>query len=240
MSAGPHESCRQLMTLPSYQVRKFRPQDRAAVRALCCETGFLGQPIDPVFEDRELFADFLTRYYLRYEPESAFVLERDGRLVGYMLGCLHPLRIQFHNALQNIIFFITLLWRYPRYHAKSRKFIRWILWNGWREVPAAPRRTPHIHINFLPEARGSAEAKELFDAFMEYLTASGVKRVYGQVVSFESRRGEAMFRRYGFRLINRSEITKYRGLHPQPVYLSTIVRDFEESPPDTIRASLRR
>ena len=34
------------MTPPSYQVRKYQPQDRAAVRALCCETGFLGQPID--------------------------------------------------------------------------------------------------------------------------------------------------------------------------------------------------
>jgi len=229
-----------LMTPPSYHVRKYRPQDRDAVRNLCCATGFLGQPIDPVFEDRDLFADFLTRYYLRYEPESAFVLESDGRLVGYMLGCLHPLRIQFHNALQNIWYFFILLWRYPRYQARSRKFIRWVLWNGWREVPAAPRRTPHIHINFLPEARGSAAAKELFDAFMEYLSASGVKRVYGQMASFESRRGEAMFRRYGFKLINRSEITKYRELHPKPVYLSTVVRDFEESPTDIIRASLRR
>ncbi len=228
------------MTPPSYQVRKYHPQDRVAVRELCCATGFLGQPIDPIFEDRELFADFLTQYYLRHESESAFVLERDGRLVGYMLGCLHPLRIQFHNALQNIWYFFILLWRYPRYSAASRKFIRWVMWNGWREVPAAPRRTPHIHLNFLPEARGSAAAKELFDAFMEYLSASGVKRVYGQMTSFESRRGEAMFRRYGFKLINRSEITKYRELHPQPVYLSTVIRDFEESPAETIRASLRR
>ena len=53
--------------------RKYRPSDRAAVRRLCCETGFIGNPIDPVFEDRELFADFLTAYYTDFEPESAFV-----------------------------------------------------------------------------------------------------------------------------------------------------------------------
>lgn len=227
------------MTPPAYQVRKYRPEDRASVRNLCCETGFLGQPINPVFEDRELFADFLTRYYLRYEPESAFVLECDGRLVGYMLGCLHPLRIQAYNALQNVVLFFRLLWRYPRYAETSRKFIRWILWNGWREVPAAPRRTPHLHINLLPEARGSRPAKQLFDVFMEYLSAAGVKRVFGQVTSFESRRGVAMFRRYGFKVLNRSEITKYRELYPEPVYLSTIVRDFEESPTDTVRAAPR-
>lgn len=227
------------MSSPQYEVRKYRPEDRGAVRHLCCETGFLGRPVDPVFEDRDLFADFLTGYYLRYEPESAFVLECDGRLVGYMLGCLHPLRIQFNNAIQNVFFFLQLLWRYPRYHATSRKFIRWILWNGWREVPAAPRRTPHFHVNFLPEARGSLAAKKLFDAFMEYLSTSGVKRVYGQMASFEARRGEAMFRRYGFKLLNRSEITKYREFRSDPVYLSTVVRDFEESPAATVRAQNR-
>lgn len=228
-----------LMSSPNYQVRKYRPEDRGAVRELCCETGFLGQPVDPVFEDRELFADFLTSYYLRYEPASAFVLERDGRLVGYMLGCLHPLRIQFYNAIQNVLLFALLLWRYPRYSATSRKFIHWILWNGWREVPAVPRRTPHMHLNFLPEARGSLAAKKLFDAFMAYLSSSGVKRVYGQMASFESRRGEAMFRRYGFKLINRAEITKYREFRNGPVYLSTVVRDFEESPAESVRAQSR-
>jgi len=30
-------------------IRPYRPGDRAAVRAICADTGFLGQPIDPVF-----------------------------------------------------------------------------------------------------------------------------------------------------------------------------------------------
>ena len=43
-----------------YIIRSYQPSDREAVRNLCCQTGFLGEPIDPVYEDRELFADFLT------------------------------------------------------------------------------------------------------------------------------------------------------------------------------------
>ena len=39
----------------NFSIRKYRASDRAAVRRLCCETGFLGNPIDPVFEDRDLF-----------------------------------------------------------------------------------------------------------------------------------------------------------------------------------------
>jgi hypothetical protein len=66
-------------------VRKFEPRDREAVRCLCCQTGFLGKPIDPVFEDRELFADYLTSYYTDAEPESCFVLEHNGRVVATFL-----------------------------------------------------------------------------------------------------------------------------------------------------------
>jgi hypothetical protein len=39
------------------QLRVYRSEDLAAVRRICADTGFLGEPIDPVFEDRELFAD---------------------------------------------------------------------------------------------------------------------------------------------------------------------------------------
>jgi len=67
----------------NFQIRKFRVGDRDTVRGLCCDTGFLGNPIDPVFEDRRLFADFLTAYYTDWEPESAFVIEVDGQVKGY-------------------------------------------------------------------------------------------------------------------------------------------------------------
>ncbi len=216
-------------TSDQFIIRKYQPADREAVRWLCCETGFLGEAIDPVFEDRDLFANFLTNYYLEREPESAFVIEMEGKVRGYLLGCRHPLRNQFHNFLQNLALFFTLLFRYPRYSKSSRRFIHWIFLNGWREVPAAPRKTAHFHINLLPDVRSIPGTRALIDAFLGYLRAEGEKRVYGQMVSFSKRRGERMFQRYGFRLLNRTEITKYRRLHPEPVYLCTVIKDLEEN-----------
>ena len=71
---------------------------------------FLGEPIDPVYEDRQLFADFLTTYYTDQEPESSFVLEIDGEIRGYLLGSRKPLRNQLYAFWQNVSLFFKALW----------------------------------------------------------------------------------------------------------------------------------
>lgn len=213
-----------------FTIRNYRPSDREAVRRLCCQTGFLGEPIDPVYEDRELFADFLTTYYTDHEPESCFVLEMNGEIRGYLLGCRWPLLNQVYSLYQNVVLFLRALTRYFRYNGASRRFILWALKNGWREVPAAPRRTPHFHINLLPNARMISTTRALMSAYLSYLYRCGEKRVYGQMVTFESRRGERMFERYGFKVLNRAEITKYKAFYPESVYLSTVVKNLEHGP----------
>src|SRR5450755_3363548 len=157
-------------------IRKYERSDRARVRALCGDTGFLGNPIDPVFEDRELFADYLTAYYTDWEPESAFVLVVNGEIRGYLLGSRRPFRQQCYAFYQNISLFLRGIFRYPRYKAASRKFVQWILRTAWREVPAAPRRTAHFHINLLPDARQLATSRAVTDAYLRYLHEHGEKR----------------------------------------------------------------
>lgn len=212
-----------------FEIRKFQPADRERVRELCCDTGFLGNPIDPVFEDRELFADYLTAYYTDWEPESAFVLLVNSEIRGYLLGSRWPFRQQCYAIYQNLSLFVRGIFRYPRYNAASKKFVQWIFRTAWREVPAAPRRTPHFHINLLADARQVATTRALTDSYLQYLYACGEKRVYGQMVVFEDRRGTKMFERYGFKVLNKAEITKYRDLHPHPVYLCTVIKDLDEN-----------
>src|SRR6059058_3647049 len=212
-------------------IRSYRPTDRGAVRRLCCQTGFLGDPIDPVYEDHEMFADFLTSYYTDKEPESSFVLEIDGEIRGYLIGSRRPLWNQFYSFRQNIRLFLRALWRYSRYDERSRRFIRWMISYGWREVPAAPRRTPHFHINLLPDARKMSTTRALMSAYLSYLYRSGEKHVYGQIATFQDRRGEIMFERYGFKVLNRSEITKYKAYYPESVYLSTVIKNLETAGP---------
>ncbi len=222
-----------------FRLRRYQPSDRERVRQLCCDTGFLGNPIDPVFEDRELFADYLTSYYTDCEPESAFVLEVDGEIKGYLLGCRFPERQRQYEFGLVLRLVWRGIWRYLfRYNAASRKFVHWILTRGRREVPPAPRDCAHFHINLLPEARNVATTRALMDAYLQYLYEHGEKKVYGQMVTFESRRNARMFERYGFRVLNRSRITKYDDLYHEPVYLCTVIKDLEEN--SQLYGSLKR
>jgi hypothetical protein len=218
----------------AFVIRSYRSSDREAVRRLCCRTGFLGEPIDPVYTDHELFADFLTTYYTDHEPESSFVLEIGGEICGYLLGSRRPFLNQLYSFQQNLVLGFRALLRYRRYNDRSRRFVRWVLSNGWREVPAAPRRTPHFHINLLPEARKMSTTRSLMSAYLSYLYRCGERHVYGQIVTFESRRGERMFERYGFRVMNRAEITKYKAYYPESVYLSTVIKNLETAEPLTV------
>lgn len=214
-----------MSTVRKVEIRRYRSEDREAVRALCCDTGFLGKKIDPAFEDRELFADYLTGFYTDCEPESAFVLVVGGEVRGYLLGSRRPFRQQLYNLFNNVRLLVIGALRYPRYNAASKKFIRWILTQAWREVPAVPRRVAHFHFNILPDSRKLASTRALTEAYFAHLREFGEKRVYGQVVVFEDRRGAKLFERYGFKVLNKSEITKYRHLHPEPVYLCTVIKD---------------
>lgn len=206
-------------------VRKYQPADRDRIRELCCLTGFLGTPIDPVFEDREVFADYLTSYYTDAEPECAFVVVKDGTVEGYLIGARFPHK---QHAWERRLL-PSLAWkvarRYGSYNTATRNYIRWILLRSWREVPESPKGMPHFHFNVLEGARSLLGTRDLVNQFFSHLAACGETSVFGQVVTFGNRRGARMFERYGFEVVNRAEITKYRALHHEPVYLCTIVRD---------------
>ena len=77
----------------------------------------------------------------------------------------------------------------------------------------------------LPEAQGLATTSKMMNAYLDHLRSKGVRQVYGQVVTFDTRRGAKVFERYGFQVVNRSEITKYRNSHPEPVYLTTVLKE---------------
>ncbi|MFO1500002.1 MAG: GNAT family N-acetyltransferase [Verrucomicrobiota bacterium] len=201
-------------------VRRYVASDRAAVRALCCDTGFLGKPIEPLFRDRELFADLFTRPYLEYEPEWAWIAEANGRVAGYLLGSVRAdadrllMRCGFQTAFRMVWRLFT--GRYAR-HPPSRRFIRWLMTAAIFEQPKHPPDAAHLHLNLARHQRGRGIGRHLWEAFEERLLEVGAKRCYGTFFSRASRQPELAYVRYGFRDFARCRTTLFRREIAEPV-----------------------
>src|SRR5690606_15764915 len=78
-------------------IRPYRAGDREAVREICRRTAYRNRGSASVIEDGELFADYWTKYYTDEEPGSALVVEEDGVVIGYLLGCVDS--AVFHRAM---------------------------------------------------------------------------------------------------------------------------------------------
>jgi hypothetical protein len=68
------------------RLRAYRAGDRAAVRRICADTGFLGQPTRSGFRGPRAVCQLLTDCYTRLEADALLVSEVSGEVRGY-LGC---------------------------------------------------------------------------------------------------------------------------------------------------------
>jgi hypothetical protein len=213
-----------------YVTRPYEPRDREQVRHICCETGFLGEPIDAVFNDRDLFADFLTLYYTDVEPESSWVGEKNGVVVGYLLSCKRWNLHKWWGLWNSVRLAFKVAWRLltGRYDAKSRSFLWWIVTKGWRETPPSPPNAAHFHFNSLKEHRKMGIARDLVVTLLENLKKHRVSLVYGQMMTYNSRRTERVYEYLGWKVISKKRVTKYEGKIDKEMYLTTIIKDLRE------------
>lgn len=109
------------------RLRQYQDPDREEVRRICCDTGFLGSPIEGIYQDRELFADLFTNAYLEYEPEWTLVAENGGRVAGYLMGSVdqHFNRTLMMSGFQTACKMVKKLitGKYSR-HPRSEQFVR--------------------------------------------------------------------------------------------------------------------
>lgn len=156
-------------------VRPYRPGDRAAVRRIAFETGYLGEPADWYWRDAESFAEIWSGYYTDREPESAFVAVEGDAVLGYLLGCVDSRRAPSPRAA-----IARQAWRrgLPLRPGTAGFFWR-ALGDALRDprVPSGdlddPRFPSHLHVDLLPPARGRGAGRALMEAWLARLRAVG-------------------------------------------------------------------
>jgi GNAT superfamily N-acetyltransferase len=189
------------------QIRPYEPRDRAAVRQICSDTADAGQPIERFFPDREVFADLLTNFYTQFEPQSAFVADNAGEVVGYITGCLNTKRfmpVMTWRIAPAIV--VKALLRGTLWHPQTVRLFRaniglWLK-NGYRTGPTLDNYPAHLHVNLRQGFRGQRLGHRLVETFCDHARAAGVRGVHAGV-SAENPRACHFFEELGFAELHR-------------------------------------
>ncbi|WP_123103026.1 GNAT family N-acetyltransferase [Acidithiobacillus sulfuriphilus] len=211
----------------NFSIRPYRNADRAKIRHICCETGFLGNPIDAIFCDRELFADLMVNPYLDYAEDWAYVATHDGRAVGYLLGA--PPSFDRYMVYAGSVATLRMLLKSVSgayaHHPRSSQFVEWLLTRSFRERPCRPRRAAHMHFNVLPGFRGHGLGRRLWRAFEERLSKTDNPRYYGELFSCKSHHPERAYQRYGVGVYDRAKTTIFAGSVSEDVFNICVVKE---------------
>lgn len=184
-------------------IRKYRREDRQSVRDIAWDTAFMGEPASAFFSDKEIFSDFLTLYFTDYEPESCFVAESKGKVVGYLIGSLDEDVLKKVSAL-NIIPRLVLkaVARCAFLQKNNMAYLSHCLASflkGEFRDPVFSMTYPAVlHINIDRAFRNSGAGSMLVSAFVEYAASNKIKGVH---LSTMSEKAGDFFKKNCFNLI---------------------------------------
>lgn len=185
-------------------MRGYRPEDRPAIRRICHLTGFLGEPADWYWADEASFADVWSGWYTDQEPESVGVVEIDGNVEGYLLGCRDT---RAADPPENVVGRHLLGGRRLLVRRGTAGFI-WralgdIVVDGARRRlperdPYDPRWPAHLHIDLMPAARGRGAGRRLMTRWLDSLREAGIPGCHLGTIA-ENTGAIAFFEEMGFR-----------------------------------------
>lgn len=203
-------------------IRPYRIEDRPAVRRINYETSFLHKP-HLFFDDREIVADALTRYYTDYEPSTCFVAELRGQVIGYIIGTLDIRRMHRVFATRILLPLVCkAVLRGVLFKAKTWRFLVHCLrgyLKGEFRVPDFTEQYPStFHLNVQDGFRGQKVGSKLIMRAAQVVYAHPVRGVHFSTMSDEPR---DFFINFGFHVIFESRRTylRYALGHDTPFYL---------------------
>ena len=79
-------------SLQSVNIRRYENRDRERIEEITRSSAMRGRPLKTYFEDERIVFRIFLDYYLQYEPESCFVAEKNGQIIGHILGCKNTSR----------------------------------------------------------------------------------------------------------------------------------------------------
>jgi ribosomal protein S18 acetylase RimI-like enzyme len=184
--------------MPAPAVRLYRPEDRDAVFDICMRTGEQGGDARDVYRDHDLLPNTFAAPYTELEPDLAFVLDDDGRAVGYVLGTSDTVRFvrDFRERWLPVVGA-----RHPKPAGEPTtpdEMIAALLHAPERMlVPEVADYPAHLHIDLLPDYQGRGWGRVLMNTLFAALDKAGAARVHLTMVTANTA-ARAFYDRMGF------------------------------------------
>ena len=209
------------------EIQKYQSSFRDDIRMLCCDTAFMGLPLEKAFCDRDFYADFNTNYYIKHEPDCCFVAADQTKFVGHLLGskCLTKYALVMPFSVIPAIVKGAYRCMAGKYDEKSMRFIRWFFEEGYEQTPKMPFGAAHFHIDVKDAYRHAGIGGKLVECFEHHLQECGVKRCAVQVL-FTGKLGAVPFyRKLGFKDYDCKIFTGFKGFLDDEVKHYTLVKE---------------
>lgn len=193
--------------------RSYTQEDRQAVRAIYGTDEFARPKLLARYTGfSEYLADEMS-YYPDYEPESLFVAEVDGQVVGALLGAVDTGRFEdvYRKRIRPLLVrhFFTGTYGKPGW-------VLAILRTEWANRVVKPGLVErnlypaHLHIGILPAYRRRGLGTNLMAKFGEYLHSRGIPGYHLFASSFHPL-GIAFYQKLGLKLLGRFNWSLHTG-----------------------------
>ncbi|UCD15945.1 MAG: GNAT family N-acetyltransferase [Candidatus Omnitrophota bacterium] len=210
-------------------IRQCQEKDIRVLRKIAVDTAYFGSPCEHFFPDRELLADLIMEYYVRYEPEHTWVAEFDGNVVGYLCAGFDEARYSRY-----------MLWRilpkaFIKAFGRGKIFSKKTLWLIWYNIYAycckqgrltaldEKKYSVHIHQNVKEGFRGKKIGSRLVESFLEYVDS---RRKGVRFRALRRQDAFSFFERYGFQRHDCRRMPVWeKWLGKEPLYFMEYVRD---------------
>jgi ribosomal protein S18 acetylase RimI-like enzyme len=195
-------------------IRKYRSEDREAVREISWNTADKGRTVDLYFHDHEAVADVLTRYYTDCEPQALWVAEWDGVVVGYLTGCLDT--HQCDRTIERKVIpkaAAGAVRRGALYRAETWRLLAAFVGTallGGRPKVDLEAYPAHLHINLRQGFRGRGLGRQLIEHFRRQVQERGLRGIH-LVAWGENEAGRGFFEAMGFRLLRQQPLILPEG-----------------------------
>lgn len=185
-------------------IRPARPEDRDALSSICLLTADTGQDASHLYSDPDYPGLVWSVPYLLFAPEHAFVLENEGKVVGYVVGTADS--EAFDRELDEKWWpELAKVYAGREATAKLDDNVLGRIKTPPKSDASITRDYPaHMHINLLPEVQSGGWGRKMIEAEMASLKAAGAPAMH-LGLGLRNERALGFYQRIGLTELRRDE-----------------------------------